>query len=51
MDWIEKLFGISPDGGSGSAELAFLAVIAVIVILGSGGLRVFQTWIRNRHQD
>ena len=35
MDWIEKLFGISPDGGDGTTEAMFLiaalAVAAVIV--------------------
>ncbi len=26
MDWIEDLFGISPDGGNGMTELVVLAV-------------------------
>jgi hypothetical protein len=34
MDFIERLFGISPDGGDGSTEmiyiLAFVAIVAAI---------------------
>jgi hypothetical protein len=26
MDWIERVFGISPDGGSGVLELLFFAI-------------------------
>ena len=33
MDWIEDLFGISPDAGSGTLE-ALLAGAIVAVILG-----------------
>ena len=32
MDWIEQLFGLSPDGGDGSTELMYLIVFVVIVI-------------------
>jgi hypothetical protein len=32
MDWIEQLFGLSPDGGDGSTELMWLIVFVVIVI-------------------
>jgi hypothetical protein len=35
MDWLERLFGFSPDGGDGSAEamivFAACAVVAVII--------------------
>lgn len=31
MDFIEKLFGFSPDGGDGSTELIYLAAIAIIL--------------------
>jgi hypothetical protein len=32
MDFIEQLFGISPDGGDGTTEMLFvLAFIAIIV--------------------
>ena len=29
MDFIEQLFGLSPDGGDGSTELLWLAVLAI----------------------
>jgi hypothetical protein len=35
MDFIEQIFGIAPDGGSGSLELLLLAVpLAGLAILG-----------------
>ena len=33
MDWIERLLGISPDGGDGSTELLFLLAAAVVVTM------------------
>jgi len=33
MHVIEKVFGIAPDGGNGSLELAFLAVPVVVILL------------------
>lgn len=37
MDWIERIFGIAPDGGDGSTELAIAALSALgllIVVVG-----------------
>jgi hypothetical protein len=31
MDFIERIFGISPDGGSGALELALLLALLLIV--------------------
>ncbi len=31
MDWIERLFHISPDGGSGLTEIAILSGIAALI--------------------
>jgi hypothetical protein len=31
MDFIERLFGISPDGGDGSAELMIFAALAIVL--------------------
>jgi hypothetical protein len=31
MNFIERLFGVSPDGGDGSSELIYLAAIAIIL--------------------
>ncbi len=35
MDWIEQLFHLSPDEGSGSTEILFALVIASIVALAA----------------
>jgi hypothetical protein len=32
MDFIERLLGISPDGGDGSTELMYLTVLAFVVV-------------------
>ena len=32
MDWIEQLFGISPDGGDGSLEALIVAGFCTIVV-------------------
>ena len=31
MDFIERLFGLSPDNGDGSTEILWLAVLAVAI--------------------
>ena len=31
MDFIEKLFGLSPDNGDGSTEILWLVVLAILV--------------------
>jgi hypothetical protein len=37
MDWIERLFGISPDGGSGLTELVIgLALVMALVVCAVG---------------
>ena len=51
MDFIERIFHVSPDGGSGSLEALYLVVIAALVMLG---LRTVSTRIRRRdrpHDD
>jgi hypothetical protein len=30
MDWIEKIFGMSPDNGDGSAEAMIVAISCII---------------------
>lgn len=32
MNFIEQVFGISPDGGNGSTELMYLVVLGVVVL-------------------
>ena len=47
MDWLEKLFGVSPDGGDGSAEIMILAAV-VIVLAGILAARMpaVRTYVR-----
>jgi hypothetical protein len=33
MDFIERLFGVSPDGGDGTLEFLYVAVALVIVAM------------------
>jgi hypothetical protein len=33
MDFVERLFGISPDGGDGSTELLYIGALVFIVVL------------------
>jgi hypothetical protein len=33
MDWIERFFGISPDGGDGSTEMLYLVAAVAIAVL------------------
>jgi hypothetical protein len=47
MDWIESLFGISPDGGDGSTEMLYLAAAAAIILLVLGRFVVTQARKRN----
>ena len=31
MDFIERLFGLSPDNGDGSTEILWLVVLAIVI--------------------
>lgn len=42
MDWIERLFGIDPDMGSGSLEL-LIAGAVVLVVVGIVAMRMRKT--------
>lgn len=33
MDFFEQWFGIAPDGGNGSLELLYLAVLVAIILI------------------
>ena len=39
MDWIEELFGISPDAGSGTLEATIAAAVVLVVLGVMFGLR------------
>jgi hypothetical protein len=45
MDWIEQLFGASPDGGDGTTEL--LIVLASTIVL-AGVIISRVPWLRER---
>ncbi len=47
MDFIERWFGISPDGGDGSTELLYIVVIAAVLALVAGRHRIAKAL---RHQ-
>ena len=36
MDWIERGFGISPDGGDGSTELLYIGAVLAVLVLVAG---------------
>jgi hypothetical protein len=41
MDFIERLFGLSPDNGDGSTEILWLVVLAIVIA-------AFVYWRRRR---
>jgi hypothetical protein len=45
MDFIERMFGISPDGGDGSTELMIISVLVLLAIMA-----VWRWW-STRSQD
>jgi hypothetical protein len=44
MDFIERIFGFSPDGGSGSFEL----VLFLIPLVGIAAVYLLRRWQRER---
>jgi hypothetical protein len=48
MDWIEQLFGISPDGGDGTSEvmIVFATCLIVAAIIYAKVPKV-KAWVRN----
>jgi len=47
MDFIEKLFGIAPDGGDGSLEVLWVAAIATTVVMVALRRRI-GAWLSQR---
>ncbi|MER9158399.1 hypothetical protein [Mesorhizobium sp. M0778] len=43
MDFIERIFGVSPDGGDGTTETLY-----IILALGVGGIVGARWWLRRR---
>jgi hypothetical protein len=48
MDFIERLFGISPDGGDGTTELMYFA--AFVIIVAALAWRPVSRWYARRRQ-
>jgi hypothetical protein len=46
MDWIERLFHVSPDGGNGSLELLFFLLPLAAFLIGSLSL----LWFWHHHK-
>jgi len=49
MDWIERLLGLYPDAGNGSAEcaLAGIVIIAALTLFASSQTRrTIEKWLR-----
>jgi hypothetical protein len=47
MDFIERLFGASPDGGDGSLEVAWIAAVVVAVVAIAFRRRI-RAWLTAR---
>jgi len=46
MDWIERLFHVSPDAGNGSLEILFIVCPIAALLIGLIGL----SWSRRRRR-
>jgi hypothetical protein len=49
MDFIERIFGLSPDGGDGSLEVLYLLTAAVAVVIAVFRRRISAVIARLRH--
>jgi hypothetical protein len=50
MDFIERLFGISPDGGDGSTEVLIIGVIVLLIVTLTWRWLLGKGWGRPRRQ-
>ena len=48
MDWIEKIFHVSPDGGSGLTEMLILG--GLVLVVGSASIRLVMSRARRRRR-
>ncbi len=48
MDFIERIFGISPDGGDGSTEMMIIIALVVVVVAAFAVWRGWARRARNR---
>ena len=50
MDFIERWFGISPDGGSGSLEVLYFIALALVIVAVVFRSRIIELITRMRGQ-
>ncbi|QKD20551.1 hypothetical protein [Mesorhizobium sp. NZP2077] len=43
MDFIERIFGVAPDGGDGTTEMLYIAAALTVVAMVAG-----RRWLRRR---
>jgi hypothetical protein len=48
MDWIERLFHVAPDGGSGSVEVGIVAGVAIAAAMAVAGALKLGAKLRRR---
>jgi hypothetical protein len=48
MDWIERWFGVSPDGGDGSTEALYIVALLAVMVLAFGRQSLTSYWRRWR---
>lgn len=48
MDFIERWFGFSPDGGDGSTELLYIVALAAVLALVFGRRHIMK-FLRRKH--
>jgi hypothetical protein len=46
MDWIERWFGVSPDGGDGSTEALYIVALFAVMVLVFGRQSLASHWRR-----
>jgi hypothetical protein len=46
MDWIERWFGVSPDGGDGSTEALYIVALLAAAVLVFGRRYFVRFWRR-----
>lgn len=43
MDFIERIFGVAPDGGDGTTEILYIAAVLTILVMV-----IARSWLRRR---
>ena len=51
MDFIEQIFGVSPDGGDGSLERMYLVAIAAAIVMVCWWIRYRASMLKRSKSD